>query len=215
VEFAREGELWKSSRASRDARLTKSSSVVGDKHFPPNISLDLLSIGFARLPSIARFRLIVAAGKILHEKTCSRYAQVLQPRILIFFLPGTSHGCYLPITSEPYGYSALKMLTKVKGSHTSHITKKTMATGFFNVTRLHMIEILPQNQEMDAEYFSEHMIPSLVSICYPTENSCRQRKWAVHFDNTRISDSTVVVEKSAKQNLKRMPHPAYSLDLSP
>jgi hypothetical protein len=25
----------------------------------------------------------------------------------------------------------------------------------------------------------------------------------------------VVVEKSAKQNLKRMPHPAYSLDLSP
>jgi hypothetical protein len=37
-----------------------------------------------------------------------------------------------------------------------HVAKKTMATVFFNVTELNMIDILPQNQKMDAEYFAEH-----------------------------------------------------------
>jgi hypothetical protein len=96
----------------------------------------------------------------------------------------------------------------------SHITKKTMATVFFNGTGLHMIDILPQNQKMDAEYFSEYIIPSLVSICYPTGRSCRQRKCAVHCDNAPIHNSKVVTDKLDEQNLKRMPHPAYSPDLS-
>jgi hypothetical protein len=50
----------------------------------------------------------------------------------------------------------------------SHITEKTMPTVFFNRTGLHMIDILPQNQKIDAEYFSEDIIPLLVSICCPT-----------------------------------------------
>jgi hypothetical protein len=97
----------------------------------------------------------------------------------------------------------------------SHITRKTMATGFFNETGLHMIDILPQNQKMDAEYFSEYIITSLVSICYPTGRSCRQRKCALHFDNAPIHNSKVVTDKLDEQNLKRMPHPAYSPDVSP
>jgi histone-lysine N-methyltransferase SETMAR len=97
----------------------------------------------------------------------------------------------------------------------SHVTKKTMATMFFNGTRLHMIDILPQNQKMDAGYFSEYIIPSLVSICYPTGRSCRQRKCLVHFDNAPIHNSKAVTDKLDEQNLKRIPHPPYSPDLSP
>jgi hypothetical protein len=37
-----------------------------------------------------------------------------------------------------------------------HMAKKTMATMFFNGTGLHIIDILPQNQKMDAEYFAEY-----------------------------------------------------------
>jgi hypothetical protein len=37
----------------------------------------------------------------------------------------------------------------------SHFAKETMAIVFFNGTGLHMIDILPQNQRMDAEYFAE------------------------------------------------------------
>jgi hypothetical protein len=49
----------------------------------------------------------------------------------------------------------------------SHVAMKTMATVFFNGTGLHMIDILPKNQKMDAEYFAEHIILSLVSIWHP------------------------------------------------
>jgi hypothetical protein len=90
-----------------------------------------------------------------------------------------------------------------------------MATVFFNGTGLPLIDILPQNQKMDAEYFAEHIMPSLVSICYPTGRSCRHRKAVVYFDNTPIHNSKVVTDKSDEPNLKRMPHPAYSPDLSP
>jgi hypothetical protein len=38
----------------------------------------------------------------------------------------------------------------------SHVAKKTMATVCFNCTWLEMIDILPENQKMDAEYFAEH-----------------------------------------------------------
>jgi hypothetical protein len=37
----------------------------------------------------------------------------------------------------------------------SQITKKTMASVFFNETGQHAIDILPQSQKMDAEYFAE------------------------------------------------------------
>jgi histone-lysine N-methyltransferase SETMAR len=97
----------------------------------------------------------------------------------------------------------------------SHMSKKTMATVFFNGTGLHMIHILHQNQKRDAEYFSEYIIPSLVSIFCPTERSSRQRKCVVHFDNAPIHNSKVVTDKLDEQNLKRRPHPAYSPDLSP
>jgi hypothetical protein len=38
----------------------------------------------------------------------------------------------------------------------SYVDKKTMTARFFNGTRLHRIDIRPQNQKMDAEYFAEH-----------------------------------------------------------
>jgi hypothetical protein len=97
----------------------------------------------------------------------------------------------------------------------SHITKKLMVTVFFNGTGLRMIDILPQNQKIDAQYFSEYVIPSLVSICYPTVRTCRRRKCVVHFDKAPIDNSKVVIDKLDEENLKGMPHPAYSPDLSP
>jgi hypothetical protein len=44
----------------------------------------------------------------------------------------------------------------------SHIAKKRMATVFFNGTGLLMIDILPQNQKMDAEYFAEYRAYSML-----------------------------------------------------
>jgi histone-lysine N-methyltransferase SETMAR len=97
----------------------------------------------------------------------------------------------------------------------SHITKKTIVTMFFNGTGLHMCDILPHNEKMNAEYFAEHIMPSFVSICYPTGRSCQQRKAVLYFDKPPIHNSKVVTDKFDEQNLKRLPHPAYSPDLFP
>jgi hypothetical protein len=56
---------------------------------------------------------------------------------------------------------------------TSNLAKKTMVTVFFNGTGLHMFDILPQNQKTDAEHFAQHIVLSLVSICYPIGRSCQ------------------------------------------
>jgi transposase len=90
-----------------------------------------------------------------------------------------------------------------------------MVTVFFNGDGLHLIDILPQNQKMNAEYFAEVILPSLVSVCYPDGRRSRGRKCVVHFDNAPIHNSKVVAEKLIEENLKRMPHPVYSPDLSP
>jgi hypothetical protein len=95
--------------------------------------------------------------------------------------------------------------------HPSHVAKKTMITVFFKGTGLHMIDILPQNQKVDTEYFAEHILRSLVSICYPMGKSSRQRKYVIHFDSAPIYNSKVVTDKLAEQHLKRMPHPPIPL----
>jgi hypothetical protein len=50
---------------------------------------------------------------------------------------------------------------------------------------------------MNAEYFAENIVPSLVSVCYSDGRRYRARKYVVRFDNGR------------------MPDPAYGPDRSP
>jgi hypothetical protein len=68
---------------------------------------------------------------------------------------------------------------------------------------------------MNAEYFAENIVPSLVSVCYPDGRRCRARKYVVYFDNAPIHNSKLVTEERMEETLKRMPHPAYGPDLSP
>jgi hypothetical protein len=68
---------------------------------------------------------------------------------------------------------------------------------------------------VNAEYFAENIVPSLVSVCYPDGRRYRARKYVVHFDNSPIHNSKRVTEKLMNEGLKRMPRPAYSPDLSP
>jgi hypothetical protein len=44
----------------------------------------------------------------------------------------------------------------------SHVAKETMATVFFNGTKMHVIDLLPQNQKMGAECFEEHRVYYIV-----------------------------------------------------
>jgi hypothetical protein len=121
-----------------------------------------------------------------------------------FLLLEMSHGCFPHITSGPCGHSVLKMWTKFIAPHMWQ--KKTMVTVFFNGNGLHLINILPQNQKMNAEYFLEIILPFLISVCYPDGRRSRGRKCVVHFDNAPIHNSKVFADKLTEENLKQMPH---------
>jgi hypothetical protein len=85
---------------------------------------------------------------------------------------------------------------------------------FFNRDGLHLIDILPQNRKMNAGYFAENIVRSLVSVFYPDGRRCRARKYLVHFDNAPIHNSKLVTEKLMEGGLKRMPHPVRSRNRS-
>jgi hypothetical protein len=68
---------------------------------------------------------------------------------------------------------------------------------------------------MNAEYFAENIVPSLISSCYPDGRRYRARKYVPHFDNAPIHKSKLVTEKLMEERLKRMPHPAYRRNPSP
>jgi hypothetical protein len=93
--------------------------------------------------------------------------------------------------------------------HPSYTAEKTIVTEFWKSDGLHLIDILPQNQKINAECFAEIIVPSLVSICYPDGTRCRGGKCAVRFDNARIHNSRAVTEKLMEESLKRVPHPGY------
>jgi hypothetical protein len=46
-----------------------------------------------------------------------------------------------------------------------------MATVFFNGIGLHVLDVLPHNQQMDAEDFAEQILPSLASIFVQMEGN--------------------------------------------
>jgi hypothetical protein len=81
--------------------------------------------------------------------------------IFIFVLPGTSHGCHMLIGLYAHHIRTMRTLYPENVDQVqrpSHVAKKTMETVFFNGTGLHVTDILPQNQKMDAEYFAEHRV---------------------------------------------------------
>jgi hypothetical protein len=97
----------------------------------------------------------------------------------------------------------------------SHTGEKIIVTVFFPGDGLHLIHILHQNQERNAQYLAQIIVPSLISVCYRDGSRCRGRKCVVHFDNEPRHNSRVVTEKLMQEGLKRIPHLADSPYLSP
>jgi hypothetical protein len=87
--------------------------------------------------------------------------------------------------------------------------KKAMIIVFFNGHDMDLIDILSQNQKVTAEYFAEHIIPSLVLIYFLGNKRFQDRKCMVHFDNAPRHNSKISIGKFVGENLNRMPHPSY------
>jgi histone-lysine N-methyltransferase SETMAR len=97
----------------------------------------------------------------------------------------------------------------------SHHQKKTMVTVFFSGAGNFTINLLPQGQKMNANYFAENVIGPLSNLCFPNGWNDGEERVTVHFDNAPIHNTKVVDEVIELLGLKKMSHPPYSPDLSP
>jgi histone-lysine N-methyltransferase SETMAR len=93
--------------------------------------------------------------------------------------------------------------------------KKTMFTVFFNGTGDYFINVLPQGQTMNGQYFAEEVIKPLALLCYHGGRKAHGRHVEVHFDNAPIHRTKIVIEMLDKYEFVRMEHPPYSPDLAP
>jgi histone-lysine N-methyltransferase SETMAR len=97
----------------------------------------------------------------------------------------------------------------------SHHQKKTMMTVFFNGSGAFSINLLPQGQKMNSNYFAENIIRPLSALCYPNGRQAHERRVSLHFDNAPIHNTKVVDDAIGSLGLKKLEHPPYSPDLAP
>jgi histone-lysine N-methyltransferase SETMAR len=97
----------------------------------------------------------------------------------------------------------------------THHENKTMFTIFFNGTGEYFIDILPQGQTMNGQYFADHVIKPLARVCYPEGRKSHERRVDLHFDNAPIHRTKIVLETIRECELLRIEHPPYSPDLAP
>jgi hypothetical protein len=97
----------------------------------------------------------------------------------------------------------------------SHFKEKRIFTGFFNGTGEFLIDIMPAGETMTGQYFAQHIIVPLVSVCYPNGRIPHQHHVNVHFDNATIHGTLFVNKSLSESQLLKMAHPPYSSDLAP
>jgi hypothetical protein len=134
-------------------------------------------------------------GRIL-QRVCWRSPQDTWLQTFIFLLPGMSHGCLMLMTSERCGHSVLKMLMNLTGRHIS--PREATVAVFLERTEMRVIDILPHNWKMTAEYFATNIVTRLASVCYPNRKRLLERKCVVHCDNALTHN-----EKWSPKNRKK------------
>ena len=97
----------------------------------------------------------------------------------------------------------------------SDYQKKTMVTIFIRKNGTFFVELLPNGQNFNSEYFVDCIIPKIHLLAYPNGFSSRQKKALVHFDNAPSHKSKYTTASLAKYPFKLIPNPIYSPDVSP
>ena len=87
-----------------------------------------------------------------------------------------------------------------------------MITIMFTKHELLLVDLLPQGQSFNCEYFiSNVMIPTLQRF----QEVTGRKKAKLHLDNCRVHNSKKSYEWYNLNHIIRIPHPPYSPDLAP
>lgn len=93
-------------------------------------------------------------------------------------------------------------------------SKKHMLTVFWNPEGFLIIEILPEKQKFNGEYFINQILKQIYEKTSWLQRK-EKRKIILHYDNARPHTSRKVIQFLNVYHMKRAPHPAYSPDVAP
>jgi hypothetical protein len=100
---------------------------------------------------------------------------------------------------------------------TSHMigSKKVMITIFFTGVRLIALQYLPRGRKYNKEYFTNIILEDIDQTCNHGHGQRRTKDMFIHMDNCRVHNCQESSCKIQRMKMTRLPHPAYSPDLSP
>jgi hypothetical protein len=93
-------------------------------------------------------------------------------------------------------------------------SRKMMAIIAWNPTGFYRIVALPKGIKFNADYYIFYMLDSLAEWRW-TQVGVSDRRLHVHADSAWLLIAKKITEFLAGNNMKRTPHPPYSLDLAP
>lgn len=77
------------------------------------------------------------------------------------------------------------------------------------------VELLPEGQNFNSQYFIDVIIPKIYDLAYPKGWKTKDKKCLLHFDNAPSHKSKITMETLAKYPFKLILNPPYSPDISP
>jgi hypothetical protein len=90
-----------------------------------------------------------------------------------------------------------------------------MVTIFFTGVKLLVLDILPREKKFNQDHFTAIIGPELGKENTNPKRRVSSNHLVVHMDNYMCHNGRKIKKYFARENLTRVPHPAYSPDLSP
>jgi histone-lysine N-methyltransferase SETMAR len=94
-------------------------------------------------------------------------------------------------------------------------SKTAMITIFFAGNRLAGLVHLPQGQKYNKEYFINEILEEINRGLNGGAGTRTTKILKIDMDNCRVHNALDTADKLRSMKLTRLPHPPYSLDLSP
>lgn len=93
--------------------------------------------------------------------------------------------------------------------------QKIMIFTAFSANGFHLLEILPPKTKFTAHFLCTSILPKLDEIVRSQSHFRKNSKIYLHFDNAKSHTAKMTLDKMEQLGMIKLPHPAYSPDVSP
>jgi hypothetical protein len=87
-------------------------------------------------------------------------------------------------------------------------TAKFMLTAIWDVNGFHLLDLVPSQCKLNAQYFVEYVLVPMVQAVFPQGKARYTLRLNVHLDNCRVHFSTVTKQFFIENQLLDVPHSA-------